>query len=481
MCGDGGGHGPPPDLRPHGQISRGVESLHLADVERPNEHDSTFTETFACLPPAGGGDGNVSSEEGGSAPQLFFADRPQLRSSRTLSVDEAARPLSHATKRGGTVVALSGHPDIGTGQAYRSHVPLSTQIRVNDTGGRPVSSLLDTGASLSTIDATLLRNLGGVPTGTPIRVNGLGATETAGWATITFFIAARDSHGRDIFLECYHDFHVLPNFLPGLCLGLDFISHHAVSIDIRHDRALLGRYAFPVTEKLPAPYAKEAELCCRTACHIPARASAWVPVDSACLAPGVDYTIHPRFTLTADERVQLGGPVAVASHGLPHVLVTNFGAQSITLPRRAPIADAVVARLGDATVASAHAFNLDAPMGPDAMMASMAAGDAWSAIEEEDADTEVAAPLDLFEGTVDPSHDLARDAATTLIDDHFKVGLGADGKPPPAVVDLLRRHRAAFALDGRPGLIIVTDLVVRGVTRALPRLLHSFYFEILIE
>ncbi|KAE8182794.1 hypothetical protein A4X03_0g9363 [Tilletia caries] len=210
-------------------------------------------------------------------------------------------------------------------------------------------------------------------------------------------------------------------------------------------------------------------------------ASAWVPVDSACLAPGVDYTIHPRFTLTADERVQLGGPVAVASHGLPHVLVTNFGAQSITLPRWAPIADAVVARLGDATVASAHAFNLDAPMGPDAMMASMAAGDAWSAIEEEDADTEVAAPLDLFEGTVDPSHDLARDAATTLIDDHFKVGLGADGKPPPAVVDLLRRHRAAFALDGRPGLIIVTDLVVRGVTRALPRLLHSFCFEILIE
>ncbi|KAE8181037.1 hypothetical protein CF336_g9021 [Tilletia laevis] len=233
-------------------------------------------------------------------------------------------------------------------------------------------------ASLSTIDATLLRNLGGTPTGKPIRVNGLGATETAGWTTITFFLAARDSHGRDVFLECSHDFHVLPNFLPGLCLGLDFISHHAVSIDIRHDRALLGRYTFPVTEKLPAPYAKEAELCCRTACHIPARASAWVPVDSACLAPGVDYTIHPRLTLTADERAQLGGPVAVASHGISHVLVTNFGVQSITLPRRAPIADAVVARLGDATVALAHAFTLDEPMSPDAMMASMAVGDAWS-------------------------------------------------------------------------------------------------------
>ncbi|KAE8239116.1 hypothetical protein A4X13_0g8246, partial [Tilletia indica] len=399
-------------------------------------------------------------------PQLFFADRPQLRDSRNISVPESVHPLSHLTKRGGcTVVALSRHPDVGTGQAYRSHVPLSTQIRINDTEGTPVSSLLDTGASLSTIDATLFRNLGGTPTGHPIRINGVGTTETEGWATITFFLAARDSHGREVFLECSHDFHILPNFLPGLCLGLDFIQHHAVSIDVRHDRALLGRYTFPVSEKLPAPYAKEAELCSRAPFHIPARSSAWIPIDSACLAPGVDYTIHPRCMHTADHRVQLAGPTAVGSHGLSHVLLTNVGSQPINLPRRTPIADACVARLGETFVEAAHTFTLEPPMAAGATMASMATGDAWTvdgaqAGEDEGLDADVATPLDLFEGTIDPSHSLARDAATTLVDDNFKVGVDETGTPPPAVVELLRRHRDAFALDGRPGLIRDEEMTI---------------------
>ncbi|KAE8224822.1 hypothetical protein CF319_g2359 [Tilletia indica] len=445
MSGDGEGSGPPLCLRPSGYVTREVD---LPPAVRDDEHIDDPDSPSPSI-----------QREQPKELQLFFADRPQLRDPRNLSVPESAQPLSHPTKRGGcTVVALARHPDVGTGQAYRSHVPLSAQIRINDTEGTPVSSLLDTGASLSTIDATLFRNLGGTPSGHPIRVNGIGATETEGWATITFFLAARDSHGREVLLECSHDFHILPNFLPGLCLGLDFIQHHAVSIDVRHDRALIGRYTFPVTEKLPAPYAKEAELCSSAAFHVPARSSAWIPIDSACLAPGVDYTIHPRCMHTADRRVQIAGPTAIRSHGLSHVLITNVGTQAINLPRRTPIADASVARLGETFVEAAHTFTLESPMPAGATMASMAAGDAWTAegtepTEEEGLDADVAAPLDLFEGTVDASHDLARDAATTLVDDQFKVGVDEVGVPPPAVVELLRRHRDAFALDGRPGLI----------------------------
>ncbi|KAE8250242.1 hypothetical protein A4X13_0g4880, partial [Tilletia indica] len=445
--------GPPLCLRPSGYVTREVD---LPPSVTADEH----VDDHASSPP-------FAQREQAGGPQLFLADRPQLRDPRNVSVPESARPLAHSTKRAGcTVVALSRHPDVGTGQAYRSHVPLSTQIRINDTGGPPVSSLLDTGASLSTIDAKLFHDLGGTPTGHPIKVNGVGMTETEGWATITFFLAAHDSHGREVLLECSHDFHILPNFLPGLCLGLDFIQHHAVSIDIRHNRALLGRYSFPVTEKLPAPYAKEAELCSRTAFHIPARTSAWIPIDSACLAPGVDYTIHPRFMHTADHRIQLAGPTAIGSHGLSHVLLTNVGTQAINLPRRTPIADASVAHLGETFVESAHSFTLDAPMAAGATMASMAAGDAWTAEgaatedDEDGVDADVAAPLDLFEGTVDPNHDLARDAATTLVDEHFKVGVDEAGDPPPGIVDLLRRHREAFALDGRPGLIRGEEMTI---------------------
>ncbi|KAE8249336.1 hypothetical protein A4X13_0g5249 [Tilletia indica] len=452
MSGDGEGSGPPLCLRPSGYVTREVD---LPPAVRDDEHIDDPDSPSPSI-----------QREQPKELQLFFADRPQLRDPRNLSVPESAQPLSHPTKRGGcTVVALARHPDVGTGQAYRSHVPLSAQIRINDTEGTPVSSLLDTGASLSTIDATLFRNLGGTPSGHPIRVNGIGATETEGWATITFFLAARDSHGREVLLECSHDFHILPNFLPGLCLGLDFIQHHAVSIDVRHDRALIGRYTFPVTEKLPAPYAKEAELCSSAAFHVPARSSAWIPIDSACLAPGVDYTIHPRCMHTADHRVQIAGPTAIRSHGLSYVLITNVGTQAINLPRRTPIADASVARLGETFVEAAHTFTLESPMPAGATMASMAAGDAWTAegtepTEEEGLDADVAAPLDLFEGTVDASHDLARDAATTLVDDQFKVGVDEVGVPPPAVVELLRRHRDAFALDGRPGLIRDEEMTI---------------------
>ncbi|KAE8241094.1 hypothetical protein A4X13_0g7564 [Tilletia indica] len=448
---------PPADVSAEGCKST-VERV-AAPVGPPVVLDGGYGSKFIASG-SGGGTGPAPDQASTGEPQLFFADRPQFSTPRVLSVDESARPLAHETRRNGCIVVPpAGDSATGTGQAYRSHAPLTVQIRINDTSGPPVSSLLDTGASLSTIDESLLRELGGTPSGTPIRVNGLGNSETLGWSTITFFIAAKDSHSRDVFLEFTQDFHVLPHFAPGLCLGLDFICPQSISIDARHDRALTGRYSFPTTEKVPAPYAKDADLCTRAPCFIPARTSAWVPIDSACLAPGVDYTIHPRLTLSDDEEVQLCGPVAVASHGTSHVLLTNMGSRSINLPRRTPVADAVVAHLGEAVVDSGHTFSLGSPSSPGAVMAAMSAGDVWTVGDDGDED-EVAAPLDLFEGTNDPSHDLARDAATTVVDGHFKIGLDADGKPPQSIVDLLRRHKEAFALEGRPGLIKEAEMEI---------------------
>ncbi|KAE8213393.1 hypothetical protein CF327_g3061 [Tilletia walkeri] len=442
----GEGSGPPLDRARQGPSFRGVSSApNASSVDK-----SVDTSSFPL------------AETPSESPHLFFADRPQFLTSRVLSVDPSDRPLSHETRRNGdTVVALSVTPDTRTGQAYRQHVPLTLQIRVNDTKGKPLSSLLDTGASLSSIDATLLRDLGGTPTGSSIRVSGLGATETLGWATVTFFVAAKDSHCREVVLECTQDFHVLPHFAPGLCLGLDFISPQAVTIDAKQERASIGRYTFPVTEKLSAPFAKETELCSTSACFLPARTSTWVPVDAASLAPALDYTIFPRLMLSADEEVQVAGPTAVGTRGLSHVLVTNLGNRSFTLPRRTPVADATIAHLGDATASLGHTFTLGSPSPPGATLAAMSAADVWVAEEEETPEIgEAALPPDLFEGVVEPAHDLARDAATTIVDDHFKVGIDHDGNSPPEIVDLLRRHTAAFALDGRPGLIQDAEMTI---------------------
>ncbi|KAE8184300.1 hypothetical protein CF328_g7903, partial [Tilletia controversa] len=56
---------------------------------------------------------------------------------------------------------------------------------------------------------------------------------------------------------------------------------------------------------------------------------------------------------------------------------------------------------------------------------------------------------------------LVRDAATTMVDDVFRVGIGNDGKPHEPLVSLLRDHKAAFALDGRPGRVEGFDM---GIT-----------------
>ncbi|KAE8262417.1 hypothetical protein A4X09_0g7468, partial [Tilletia walkeri] len=370
------------------------------------------------------------------------------------------KPLSRATRREGVVIALGQDETVGTGQAYRRHIPLTTHLHVNDTSGPPLSSLLDTGASLSVIDAGLLSSLGGQPTGSPMRILGLGDKTSLGWATITFFLPAHNSHHRQVFLECTLDFHVIQDFAPQLCLGLDFITTQGVTIDASNDRATLGRYAFRVFEKMPAPFAKEAELCATTNCLVPAKSMAWVPVDVACLAPGVDYTVHPRLTVSKDESVQLAGPMAVATKDTKHVLIANYGTQAIDIARRTPIADATAALLGDASSTADHTFGLSPPLPRSSLHSVAVTQGLWSATAGADYSDDSAQPLDVFDAPHDTVNDLTRDAATVVVDDHFRIGVDSDGQAQPDIARLLRSHASAFALDGRPGRVVGEEMTI---------------------
>ncbi|KAE8239955.1 hypothetical protein A4X13_0g7999, partial [Tilletia indica] len=383
-----------------------------------------------------------------------------FQTERRLPIDSASPPLAGPTRREGVVIALDTPASTGTGRAYQSHVPLTTQLSINDTTSQLSSSLLDTGASLSSIDADYLRQLGGTPSGTPMRVNGIGTAESLGWATITFFLPAHDSRGQPVFLECSLDFHVLPNFKPKLCLGLDFIESQGVQIDVKNDRATIGRYTISVSEKMPAPFAKSAEICTRAPCFLPANAATWVPVDVACLAPGLDYTIHPRLSVTADESVLLTGPVAVTSNSLRYLLLSNFGSSGIHLDRRTPVADADVAHLGDISETAAHSFTLGTPLPPGSIMSAVAQHGTTATPATPESESP-AIPPDIFEEQPDDANTLARDAKTVLVDGHFKVGVDDSGEAPPALVDVLRQHSGAFALDGRPGLVAGEEMEIQ--------------------
>ncbi|KAE8186330.1 hypothetical protein CF336_g7041 [Tilletia laevis] len=321
--------------------------------------------------------------------------------------DKQAKPLAHETRREGPVVQLPSSMATGTGLGYKNHVPLTLQVRLNDTTTPSVCSLLDTGASLSVIDSDLLSKLGGQPKGDGMMVHGLGNIRTLGWTTIVTFIESHDELGNLVHMEFTQDFHVLPLFSPGLCLGLDFITTHAVTLMSASGTASIGPYSFPVVERVAGPYALRPEIhSAEEVTLLPGRYS-WIPVYAGCLAPGVDYSVHPRMSVSEDEAVQLAGPAGLLTHSpRRHILLGNFGHVAHVVPRGFIVADAVAARL-------------------------------------------VIWPVP---GARRPS-DLAREAETVLVDEHFRVGVDETGAPPTAVVDLLRAHTAAFALDGRPGRI----------------------------
>ncbi|KAE8239416.1 hypothetical protein A4X06_0g8272, partial [Tilletia controversa] len=341
----------------------------------------------------------------------------------------------------------------GTGMGYQNHVPLFAQLMINSSTGASTSVLIDTGAALSVIDAGLLRRLGGEPHGDPMPVQGLGSSTTLGWTSFSFFIDAKDRDGRDATLEFKQDFHVLPKFAPGICLGLDFISPHDLSISSARGRVRVGSFTFPVHERLIGPYAVEAELHVARETVVPPSAHVWIPVDGGCLAPTVDYSVYPRLSMTPDETGGLAGPACVLTHKVKHhVLLCNFGTAPIHLQRGTVVADAFAARLGEVAKSSGQVFPLSTAGAP------FSSPSAWPVAPQDDLDA--AAPLDAYLGDDEAGSDLTREAATVLVDETWREGVNAEGAPPQEMLTLLRRHADAFALDNRPGRIVDAEMEI---------------------
>ncbi|KAE8236441.1 hypothetical protein A4X13_0g9152, partial [Tilletia indica] len=430
-----------------GSIDHGDPSLSLESGLAPSMFTSHASEE---IQPTSKSDDDTKTMS--ASPGLYFTDKSIFSVARTLRPNESAPPLAQEKRAFGRIVVLPKHSATGTGQGYRNHVPLTTHVRINDTDGRAMSSLLDTGASLSCIDATLLAKMGGKPQGEPMTVHGVGSSTTLGWVTLPLFIAAQDPHGRHVHLEVEQDFHVLPSFLPGMCLGLDFIDAHELSISPIRGRARLGRYTFQVHERLEKPFVTEAELRTTTEVTIAPNTQAWIQVNAATLAPGVDYIVVPRLSVTPEQSICLAGPNGLITHGpVRHILIGNYGSESFQLEQDTIIADAAAARMGDSVSASGETFTLQ-----PRVHASEVISPPLRPVPTEDA----AMPFDPFEDLEPYGSSLVQDAATATVDGAFKVGLDADGHPHPDIVKLLRDHQDAFALDGRPGRVDGHDMPI---------------------
>ncbi|KAE8244750.1 hypothetical protein A4X13_0g6302 [Tilletia indica] len=432
---------------------KGKERVVEEDVSRSQSESPSTSQRSDPASPKYNVQLHESEQPKASLPQtgVHFLSRSIFHVQRSMPVNESLQPLAHEPHRFGNVVTLPTASKTGTGTGFRDHIPLTIHVRVNGTDSKAMPSLLDTGASLSVMDADLLRRLGGTPQGEPMDVHGLGNARTLGWVTLPVFIDASDPLGTHAHLEFLQDFHIIPNFAPGMCLGQDFIARQDLHISPVRGRARIGRYTFEVTERVVGPYAKELPLILEEDVVMDPGFQRFVTVGATAMIPGVDYTVYPRLAVTPDETIQLAGPAGRMRHRTHRsLLLANYGSASTTLRRGTIVADAIAARVGDIDVDSGQVFSLQSPL--------ESANSEERPLPAEPDDPDVAMPLDAFEGTEPPGSNLVQDAATVMVDDVFRVGVDNEGRPHAPIVDLLRDRKAAFALDGRPGRVTGFDM-----------------------
>ncbi|KAE8218486.1 hypothetical protein CF319_g7655 [Tilletia indica] len=326
--------------------------------------------------------------------------------------------------------------ETGSGHGFRRHAPTTCEIRFPGSDLPAVSSLVDTGASLSTIDRGLAERLGLQPQGITLCVNGIGTQSTLGHVTLPFYIEGTDAKGDAVRLSFDHDFHVLPAFSPGICLGQDWISGHGIIVDAAGKIASVQEHTFPVRSHLPPARSLSAKICAKRDSVIPPSSHSWVEVDTAALIEDVDYALEPIFYYDPACAHAVMAAACILDHSTSRLLVTNLGTEALELPSRAELGQATA--LGPGTVTSKSDFSLPLYTSDP-----------------------VGTPLDPFEFDEQPIASDAKTAATSLVDNTWTVGMDDQGHPHPALVDLLRQHKEAFSLDGRPGH-------VRGAEMSIP-------------
>ncbi|EPQ30551.1 uncharacterized protein PFL1_02076 [Pseudozyma flocculosa PF-1] len=409
-----------------------------------------------------------------SAPPSAFHMDPQVSN---LTVASRHKGLDATAP----VIEVPPPVDTGRGRAHERHLPLTAYVALDN--GDAQLSLLDTGANLSVIDEALAHKLGLAPfNGPTLHIDGVGSGHTSGWVTSRLIIPAT-RHGRPVQLATEADFHVLPDFGPGLCLGLDVVTALNAVLDVPSASAEAFGATFPIFDTKGRPLTSKRAgraLTAKSNTTIPPRCHAWVPFD-AHLRPATDYVIQSSVWTDAEETTNLALPSAVIDDVTVAIMVTNFGDDPVTIRSNTRLGTALPLVAGGAGV-GAGSFTLQSRQTPDGSPSSSAtchtstggpapSGGVGETPDEQEgrspptdsatddapeeevmADPSIApTPIDFAE---DPLARLAPDpTATQKIDGAFNVGLNQDGKPHPEIVSLLRRHRQAFSLDGRPGRV----------------------------
>lgn len=353
----------------------------------------------------------------------------------TLAVAEAYAGLKAADKKPTLpleerrLYKLKALPAVGTGKSHEGYTAASVRLRIQ--GGDMRFGLADTGASICLIDASLVKDLKGVTVHEEaIRLQGIGRSKTVGYVVLDITLPARDKDGLCT-VELRHEFYLVDGLSSGVILGADLLDGHDVTLQLRRNRAIFAAGPWIQLFKLKSQKVQAAKRMVLSSLKdvvIPAGTSAWVQfhqTDKTRSAKELRVELALWGDESQDSWFLCERCLIRAADGM--VKVTNVGTNHAVVYANMPFAQAEP--LEGQQIVPAGVHHVYAP----------SHASAFNCTSEPLVDSR---PTEPPRPGIDKSE---------KVDGVFNVGLDSTGKPWQPIVDLLRRSKAAFSLDGKPG------------------------------
>lgn len=314
-------------------------------------------------------------------------------------------------------------------------------------------------------------------------VSGVGSGSVRGTIELPFFVDGKVG-SDEVYVELKTTFHIMDNFGPGFCVGLDVIVTYGMDLLISRDIATLPaqsgvtmeipircthrsppKYSSPpersaaawaaVFESSKPPSERKVVLSAAKDVCIPPNSHVFIPVNELPGGRTIDWIAAPRWTekpqlrLVGSSQWALIRPANTGKRG-KGLCFTNLSNVPFHVPKGLPLVDASPVPSAEARK-TGEVFTLHDPaLEPTVGVESepQAGPRRGRAFDPNDVEEEVTAEM---KARVDAEH-----PSRTVHGCH--VALDENGEPHADIAELLSEFKEAFSLDGKPGRVKVTQV-----------------------
>ena len=332
-------------------------------------------------------------------------------------------------------------PVKNNGEFHLRTKPSTIQIQVNSTEDLYRSAILDNCSGLSIIDAKLCKSLfPGIRLNTArrLRLQGIGENHSFGSISTSVFI---DGKGDKI-IELQVELHVVPNFEPGVCLGMDVI--HNYDMDLLHSANTvrinsIGAEFWIDSKRRDHTHPTSVPVFAKSKTELLGMHHNAVEF-TAKVKENIDYTFEPCFWTDSQDVPILTAPRGIIDSATSRVAISNVS----DLPRTLEMNQLIGYAHPISFQSKCYNTNIPSPWTDSHAPEEMSQHHSHHAAMPDSSDRE---PEPHQTG---PSYK------------EFDVGRGADGRPYEEICRVLDECRDAFTFDGRPG--VVKDIEVDILT-----------------